>query len=497
MKEKVLDLILKNQLSEASKILDNNNHFNPKNPETLWLRSKIHNKNKDYEKAIKSIRDISEIRTLTANELNDLAINLRLSGQTLKALEHFRNLKKSGFSDYSIHHNIANCLFDNGDLENAIEHYKKAIKKNPNYAPAHENLNMLLWELNKNDELFSSYQQQLQIEPKNYELLSSYLNLLIRAGRNEDAQQVLDSQDSLLLSLPEFISIKANLLKQQGLTHEARQTIEKQFQHVTFNKNQILAYIELLILDKDIDLAFQFLNGMLNTHPNDQSILALLTYVNAIANSNSSLALNNYKELIQTYDINDYLQAAEKDFYHELIKQLDALHKNTRAPLTQSLRGGSQTKGNLFAHDSHEISILKDFFKQSISSYHDHSRDLPEPYAGFSQTCDDYRFSGSWSVRLKSGGHHHSHMHPMGWLSSVFYVDLPSVTENSDTQEGWLHFGVPNFVPFEQKLTQMNIQPKPGLLVIFPSYFWHGTYAFNDKSNDRLTIAFDAIKDWR
>ena len=36
------------------------------------------------------------------------------------------------------------------------------------------------------------------------------------------------------------------------------------------------------------------------------------------------------------------------------------------------------------------------------------------------------------------------------------------------------------------------VQPAPGLLALFPSYFWHGTVPFGG-DDTRLTIAFDLV----
>ncbi len=36
------------------------------------------------------------------------------------------------------------------------------------------------------------------------------------------------------------------------------------------------------------------------------------------------------------------------------------------------------------------------------------------------------------------------------------------------------------------------VKPPPGLLVLFPSYMWHGTVPFSGEA-PRLTVAFDLI----
>jgi len=35
-----------------------------------------------------------------------------------------------------------------------------------------------------------------------------------------------------------------------------------------------------------------------------------------------------------------------------------------------------------------------------------------------------------------------------------------------------------------------RIEPKPGTIVMFPSYVWHGTIPFNSPDN-RISVAFD------
>jgi hypothetical protein len=39
---------------------------------------------------------------------------------------------------------------------------------------------------------------------------------------------------------------------------------------------------------------------------------------------------------------------------------------------------------------------------------------------------------------------------------------------------------------------QRVVRPEPGKLVLFPSYFWHGTVPFHSEKT-RLTVAFDVV----
>jgi hypothetical protein len=98
-------------------------------------------------------------------------------------------------------------------------------------------------------------------------------------------------------------------------------------------------------------------------------------------------------------------------------------------------------------------------------------------------------FAGSWSVRLRSAGLHINHIHD-GWMSSALYVSLPP--EVSDGQAGALTFGIPD-AALGLDLPARRIEtPKVGRLIVFPSYFWHGTTPF-ESAEPRLTVAFDAL----
>jgi hypothetical protein len=76
-------------------------------------------------------------------------------------------------------------------------------------------------------------------------------------------------------------------------------------------------------------------------------------------------------------------------------------------------------------------------------------------------------------------------------MSSAFYVALPpSVSAGTDGRAGLIQFGQP---PIELGLElppMCTIRPEEGQLLLFTSYFWHGTVPFEDQQ-PRMTVAFD------
>ncbi len=101
------------------------------------------------------------------------------------------------------------------------------------------------------------------------------------------------------------------------------------------------------------------------------------------------------------------------------------------------------------------------------------------------------RIAEGWSVQLRRDGFHVNHVHPKGWISSAYYVSVPDEVKDTQLRSGWLKFGEPRY-PVPTATPDFMVQPEAGTLVLFPSYFWHGTTAIQGET-PRTTIAFDAL----
>ncbi len=104
-----------------------------------------------------------------------------------------------------------------------------------------------------------------------------------------------------------------------------------------------------------------------------------------------------------------------------------------------------------------------------------------------------------WGVVLRSSGHQTAHFHPAGIVSGVYYVRIPAVVQDGTAGEaGCIKFGVPepgiadpHAIPMGLTTT---IRPTEGLMILFPSYFWHQTIPF-ESTEERVCIAFDLLAD--
>ena len=213
----------------------------------------------------------------------------------------------------------------------------------------------------------------------------------------------------------------------------------------------------------------------------DQAGWALLGTIWRLRGDSREDWLCNYDQLIMPVEV---------DLPGGLADNLTRRHRALAHPADQSLRGGTQTPGNLFQSAD---PVIIGFARQLRATIEARLARLPDDPAHpfLARNTGRLAFSASWSVRLGNEGFHISHMHPAGWLSSALYVALPPEVATGGG-DGVLTFGVPDAALSLDLSPRRTVQPREGLLVLFPSYLWHGTTQFHS-STPRLTVAFDAL----
>lgn len=100
----------------------------------------------------------------------------------------------------------------------------------------------------------------------------------------------------------------------------------------------------------------------------------------------------------------------------------------------------------------------------------------------------------AWAVVMDTKGHQLPHIHPAAWVSGVYYVRVPAPDAPlEDPHAGWIEFGRPqDNIPFAAEPEVRPYRPVEGLMLLFPSYFYHRTVPIESKEQ-RISIAFDVV----
>ena len=387
----------------------------------------------------------------------------------------------------------AHILGETGSSD-APEAYKQVLAERPDLLDGHETYARLMPQIGRAGEALDTYRDALATQHAP-ELYLSALGSAQAVGDAEAVERWAGEAEARFGQAPEYRLYGALAARMRGDIEGALQLAEP-LAAAGYQPAMTQAAETSLILH-DFDRAERHALAATNALPTDQASWAVLTIAWRIKEDPREQWLADYERFVMPIEI-DAPAGDRLTFMADVARELHALHNTSHHPPDQSLREGTQTRGHLFERRSPMIQALAGQIRRQVE---ERIAGLPaDPTHPFlSRNTCKMDFIGSWSVRLRSGGYHVSHIHQEGWLSSALYIELPeSVVEAGraakpgDESDGALVFGVPSTI-FGLDLAPRRIErPEVGRLVVFPSYFWHGTLPFRSDS-PRLTTAFDMV----
>lgn len=444
----------------------------------------------DLDGAETALRRAVELNAGNGAAWTSLGVVRRLQGDPHDALTCYEQARRAAFTGPEIDDAEASAHLDCGRPEQALQIVRRLTAAAPNYAPGYGMLARLLWEhgatLAPGDEPGAMLRAAVVQQPDNHALRLELSRFLLDARVATEAighlQVLRGASDG-----PALVVLQARALELLDDRKGTQQLFESTYSRMSGDALYTNMYVRHLLRTDAADLAAQRLLELVQREPFNQLALAQLGIAWRLTGDAREHWLCDYERFVCD------LPLEVEPFLEQLQSTLTTLHTAQREPVDQSLRGGTQTAGVLFGRREPVIRALRDACASAIARY---VSALPkdEQHPFLRRKSPRIRFTGSWSVRLRSSGRHANHFHQEGWISSAFYVQLPPtmLDEQGGRTDGWIQFGAP---PEELGLDlppRRLVQPRVGRLVLFPSYFWHGTVPFED-TMPRLTVAFDAV----
>ena len=321
-------------------------------------------------------------------------------------------------------------------------------------------------------------------------------SLLNQAFRHQEALDLAKDGMARLPDSPQMHGLAATSAAFAGRADEALSHAETALRLAPGEQALAAPLAETRLGIGDWAGALQLLEPLRGQAPLDQKLIALTATALRLKGDPQAGGLYDYDRFVRAFTLEPPAGwSGLAAFLADLKTCLDAILDRQGPTLGQSVRGGTQTNVNLAASQEPLIRALFGALEAPIADYVARlplgGDPLSQPLAA--RNRGGFAIGGAWTVRLSPGdGRHVTHIHPEGWLSSAFYVDLPEVVRQGDGGQGWIQFGEPG-VPTRPRLAaEHSVRPEPGRLVLFPSYMWHGTQSFGG-DQPRLTFAFDVV----
>lgn len=419
----------------------------------------------------------------------DRAVALRKLKRREEAATELERLVADGLGDANLLLTLGLVYVEIGDVDRAADVFEHGIQKYPDDPPLQRERAHLGWmrglEL---DDAGRKLSEAIARNPGSVDLRLAFSSFLSRGGEFERAEVCIRDGLHIVPDNAMLLSALGGVLDEQDKP-EAGLVPLRAAAAMRKSREVVRQLVQNLLRANHPAEALRVANDALADNPFDQIWLTQKTTALRMLGDGEFVRLCDMNRFVQEIELPPPADRSSEEYNSQLAARLDSLHVLEQHPLIQTLRNGTQTPRDLTEVEDDVIQAFLASVRAAVSAF---AVSLPhDPTHPFlNRNPKGVEFAGSWSVRLKPGGNHFNHVHPMGWISSAYYVRLPKREPDDPPHAGWIKFGEPR-LPIPGCTPLKWVEPKVGRLVLFPSYMWHGTEPFF--RDDRLTCAFDFV----
>ena len=421
------------------------------------------------------------------------------SGRLGEAAELYREVLKLDPASADAASNLALATAQMADFVPAEAMLVELIKRNPRHAGGRVNLALILQQQKKFDEAIACCEQALAsvADNKSRQKLQNTLALSLIGKRRFD--EALELLGRMTVAHPGFAgghNLIGTVYTHLGRVDEA----VRSFGHATrldpSDYGSHVAAGECLLVHGRAEEALSQLDKALKVRPWEVRALALRTLALAgIGRKDDERWLSDPQRLVHCHRLADmgYTPDRTARLNAELSIFASSEPSLREDPPEYATRKAWHSTTNLADYANPALDELKRFidyaFRQRKSSLA--AEDGAHPFV---RAAPPRYYLDLWAIKMKDGGKLFPHIHVDGWLSGVYYVDVPPIVDDPNAQgAGWLNIGTSRVdIKLGCDPLIRSVKPEPGMMVTFPSYFWHDTVPLPDSNTgQRLCLAFD------
>ena len=357
--------------------------------------------------------------------------------------------------------NLGVLLLEHNRLDEALECFRRGLDADPNHVQVHNNICQVYTKLGEIDLAIEAGRRAVEIAPGYADGHYSLGAALVKADRLDDA---ITAFRGALAIQPRFLDALTNLALALVNAGNPRDAVE-----VT--------------------------DTCLEVNPGDVEALATRSVA-----LNEAGDVDAFRALVDTDRLLQKIWIDPPPEFDDLAGLNDALARHIRnhpslefAPSNHATRSGMHS-GDLLAEPKGPMAAFQQIIGESFDRY---VAALPPAFEHPFLARKPSSWSLSiWGLVLPAQGYQVPHIHRSGWISGVYYVQVSeAVSEPSDGHDGWIEFGRPQSIYRTTAPPNVHVvRPEEGLMVLFPSFFFHRTIPFEAEAN-RICIAVDIQPD--
>ena len=407
------------------------------------------------------------------------------------ALNWLGDAKQADPDDPQTFYNLGLVSQSAGLLNDAVSAFGRSAELEPSLASTHYNLGSVLNQLGRLDEALAAYDRALKADPGHGKALASKGFILRSQGKLGDAIAAYGKAATILYGDSEVLIGLGRSLQDNGRLSEAAATFARATEANPDDAEAISSLADVLVQREEPEAAVTACENFLMQHPGNTSVLAA-----------KSVALN------ERGDTTTVQQLVDLDRFVALVchdkapgyKSLDAFnaamvdhavnHPSLNlSPTSHATRLGKHT-ADLTQKPKGPVSAFEKMIGKAVDEFVRRlDTDTTHPFIAHRPRKWHLAV---WAIVLEGKGYQVSHIHRTAWLSGVYYAQVPEIV-HQDGQKGWIEFGEPGpEYHWSAAPKTRRIKPKPGLMVLFPSYTFHRTIPF-ESDQTRISIAFDVV----
>lgn len=413
----------------------------------------------DYPAAIAELERANAIQPGNADVLGQLGMALVQADEPGGAIENLEAAAAASPGNAEIAFWLGTAWSKAGDHAAAERAYRSAIRLNPAHVPAHRQLGNLLTKVGRFGDAVPVNEAALRLSPGDGAVIYDLAHALASSDAPTRALDCLDPVIATGKAPPDFAELGAFAAFRAG----------------------------------DVEDCIRRCDAILREYPGRTMAIAYKGMaLNEIGQREAASELMALERLVDSETVATPAGYGSLEAFNAaLVSEIESHPSLRYSALNRSLTRGRSTE-ELFAQPEGAIASFRTVIEAAVARWKlAHPIDPAHPW--LAQRPRRTRI-GCWANIMDRGGFHDVHFHPPGWLSGVYYPQVPpGVGDGVSGHEGWIEFGRAYYMLQSTDEPPVRLlQPQPGLIVLFPSWLGHRTIPFAEQDY-RISVAFDIM----